>query len=261
LILAVQSDEKKIISKLCAIPTIQVNDKNLKGETALLWAADTGNLEVVKALIAANAKVDQAMNGTTPLCMAAYNGHLDIVNALIKANAKVDQVTNIGAIPLFVAAYRGHLEIVNVLLLAKADVKVMFYGKTPLDIAREKGCQPIVDLLTEFNQFENVVNELKKAIHPYQENQNIKNSIDSINLIIENAYLVFSEKKKSNTAIQYLKDNCREVIAFSDVEFSKILINPSLSFFTKKSLKTELELIVGKVGNEPAQKSDSVLKK
>ncbi|HLB57303.1 MAG TPA: hypothetical protein VJL60_00650, partial [Gammaproteobacteria bacterium] len=131
-----------------------------------------------------------------------------------------------------------------------------FYRCTALDIAKKNGHQAVVNLLMEFNQFENIIKKLKKTIHPYQENQNIKNSIDSINLIIENAYLVFSEKKKSNTAIQYLKDNCREVIASSDAEFSKILIYPTLSFFTKRSLKEELEWIVGKVENKPVQKNE-----
>ena len=51
-------------------------------------AAGGGHHEVVTALIAAGASVDQAReDGDTPLCEAAYNGHVEVVRLLVRAGA------------------------------------------------------------------------------------------------------------------------------------------------------------------------------
>ena len=68
-----------------------------------------GKLEVVKALIKAKAKVNQAAeNGCTPLLIASEQGKLEVVKALIKAKAKVNQATEDGATPLYIASQNAH---------------------------------------------------------------------------------------------------------------------------------------------------------
>jgi ankyrin repeat protein len=49
-------------------------------------------LEVVKALLAAQADVNKADNGgQTPLYRASFNGHLEVVKALLAAQADVNK--------------------------------------------------------------------------------------------------------------------------------------------------------------------------
>ena len=67
-----------------------------------------GNLEVVKVLIEAKAKVNQAKeNGATPLFIASQKGKLEVVKVLIEAKAKVNQARGDGATPLYTASQQG----------------------------------------------------------------------------------------------------------------------------------------------------------
>jgi ankyrin repeat protein len=54
--------------------------------------------------------------------MASQNGHLEVVKALVGANAEVDAKADNGATALIVASQLGRLEVVQALLAAKADV-------------------------------------------------------------------------------------------------------------------------------------------
>ena len=68
---------------------------NAEGDTALIAAAASGNLDIVNALIAAGADVNarhggyRDSNNYTAVMRAASGGHDAIVEALLKAGAKV----------------------------------------------------------------------------------------------------------------------------------------------------------------------------
>jgi ankyrin repeat protein len=128
-----------------------VNQKNQYGKTPLLLAAKKGHLEIVNALLARGADVNQANGyGDTPLLLAAQNGRLAIVEALVTRGAKVNQATLRGGTPLLLAAQNGHLEIVNALLARGADVnQANGYGDTPLLLAAQNGPLKIVEALLE----------------------------------------------------------------------------------------------------------------
>jgi ankyrin repeat protein len=68
-----------------------VNQKNNKGMTPLHYAAREGRLDMVKALINANVKIDEVnQRGQTALHLAAKNGRTEVVKLLLGADAKVD---------------------------------------------------------------------------------------------------------------------------------------------------------------------------
>ena len=46
------------------------------------------------------------------------HGHLDVVHALVAAGASVDQAKENGATPLFISAQEGHLDVVHALVAA-----------------------------------------------------------------------------------------------------------------------------------------------
>jgi ankyrin repeat protein len=61
------------------------------GQTPLTWAAQQGNVELTRQLIAAKAKVDEAGKGQpTPLSWAALNKHAEVVRLLVEAGADVN---------------------------------------------------------------------------------------------------------------------------------------------------------------------------
>ena len=73
------------------------------GLTPLLFAAREGNMETVKALLAAGAPIGQESAGdhTSPMLMAAINGHFDIATLLLQRGASPNQMSDAGATPLY----------------------------------------------------------------------------------------------------------------------------------------------------------------
>lgn len=115
---------------------------HMGGLTSLLLAVREGHQDVVKALIAAGADINQVSDGdhTSPLLMAAINGQYDVAMQLITAGANPNIASDAGAAPLYAVlnkewapstrtpqpAYQlqqkaTYLEVVQALLNAKAD--------------------------------------------------------------------------------------------------------------------------------------------
>jgi len=60
-----------------------------QGETALYWAATSGNLATVRFLIKLGSDIDaRAKNGLTPLGVALKHNHPEVVRLLKKHGAK-----------------------------------------------------------------------------------------------------------------------------------------------------------------------------
>jgi uncharacterized protein len=102
-----------------------VNAPQGDGTTALHWAASQGNVDEIKLLLGAGAKVDAGTrNGSyTPLHFAAREGRTAAIKALIRVGANVNATTTTGgATPLHFAAGEGDPDAVAALLDAKANV-------------------------------------------------------------------------------------------------------------------------------------------
>ena len=110
------------------------------GMTALHWAADHGDAELVEMLVYAGANVAAVtrIGQYTPLHLASKAGHAAVVTALLKAGAAVDaKSTTTGVTPLHLAAASGNTEAVEALIDGGADVnaKESEWGQTPLIFA------------------------------------------------------------------------------------------------------------------------------
>ena len=94
------------------------------GETALMTAARTGRVEVVRALIARGADVHatEGRRGQTALMWAAAEGHVETVEALIDAGADFQTPLDSGFTPLLFAVREGKIGVVRALLKAGANV-------------------------------------------------------------------------------------------------------------------------------------------
>ena len=117
----------------------------LKNHTPLAIASHTGHLDVIAALLAAGADVNDGLKswGMTPLHHASFRGHLDVVVALLAAGADVNIIDSYerNRTPLHDAIWGGHLDVVVALLAAGADVNAI--STQGLSSSRERNRTPL----------------------------------------------------------------------------------------------------------------------
>ena len=104
----------------------KVDDQDILGETALMWAARNGHTETVKLLVEiGDANVNHVSNyGMTALMLAAEKGHIETVKKLIEKGAVVNIENNDGNTALMLAAANGHIETVKKLIEKGANVNI-----------------------------------------------------------------------------------------------------------------------------------------
>jgi uncharacterized protein len=124
------------------------------GMTAIHWAAERGDPDMVDALIYAGANLSAVtrIGQYTPLHIAARTAHPRVVKALINAKADVNARTvPSGATPLHLAATAGNVDVITALLDAKAEVNATEpeWNQTPLIFAAAAGRTDAVKVLLQ----------------------------------------------------------------------------------------------------------------
>ena len=112
------------------IRTFDVNEQDSQGNSPLLLACRSGNLEIAEILVVAGADVSAAdYRGDTPLLAAVGAGKFELAEMLVsKANADVNVINGDGASALHLAIASDNarsLEMFETLLKAGADVNVV----------------------------------------------------------------------------------------------------------------------------------------
>jgi len=117
--------------------------------SGLNYCAKAGDVEGMKAALAAGASVDQRDDrGDTALIAAAYSGKALAVEFLCERGADVNAQNPYGATALIYAAYYGHFESAKVLLEHNADRSLRDkYGNTALDYAEYYKFTALISLL------------------------------------------------------------------------------------------------------------------
>lgn len=108
-------------------------------------------LQVAQLLLAAQADANSAdAGGNTPLMEATRTGDVELVTMLLAAGARVNARNRAGNAPMLHAAQFGLHEIATELLMARADLSLRdSEGRGPLDLAREGGHHKLVELLEQ----------------------------------------------------------------------------------------------------------------
>ncbi|KAG5208767.1 cyclin-dependent kinase 4 inhibitor D [Ovis aries] len=120
---------------------------NRFGKTALqvmMFGSPTIALELLKQGASPNV---QDASGTTPAHDAARTGFLDTLKVLVEHGADVNAPDGTGALPIHLAVREGHTPVVS-FLAAESDLHHRdARGLTPLELARGRGAQELMDIL------------------------------------------------------------------------------------------------------------------
>jgi hypothetical protein len=99
------------------IRTYGVNEENSQGNSPLLLACRSGNLEIAEMLLVAGAGVSAANNrGDTPLLAAVGAGKLELAEMLVRKGANVEAVRKDGADFVSLAIVSQQTELLNLAL-------------------------------------------------------------------------------------------------------------------------------------------------
>jgi hypothetical protein len=131
---------------------VSVNAQDSNGQTALMEAIDSENINIVQLLLAEPAKTNVNLcnkNGSSALILAASYGQPYVVHILLdQPDINIDLQDNEGWTALMCAANIGSKIIVQKLLAAYAKVDLVNRdNKDALQIASEAGQKEIVEIL------------------------------------------------------------------------------------------------------------------
>ena len=145
LLLAAKHDHADIAQLLIAARA-QLDVLDQDGMTPLMHSITQGNLGLTKSLINAKANPRWGTSKKKPLTAAAVNGNVDAIRLLIDAQAKVDcgEPT-----PLRLAVKGGFEDVVRLLLDAKARPDAAGLESPPIHYAIERGDEQIVKMLLD----------------------------------------------------------------------------------------------------------------
>ncbi|MBX3708541.1 MAG: ankyrin repeat domain-containing protein [Gammaproteobacteria bacterium] len=137
----------------------------------LLTATEKNMIPCVNKLLKCNIDVNIGDNGRTALLIAAENGQLEVIKALLEdEHINVNLTTNENKTPLYIAAEFGHLDVIRMLL---ADKRVNVNevatedNQTALFIAAQEGHHEVVKALLEDERIHvNITSVLSKQLKP-----------------------------------------------------------------------------------------------
>ena len=128
-----------------------VNTRNEVNYTALLYAAETDQRDIVLTLLDHGAHTDVSIcnrYGETILLLMARQGHGDIVTRLVQQGDDIHHTNRIGDTALYLAVSNGHAPTVSCLLNLGAQVNTANVGGwTPLMMAAARGDIDVMELL------------------------------------------------------------------------------------------------------------------
>ena len=139
--------QESTVADLCLSSMVLEPDHvDHEGWTPLMWDAQDGRDQCVRALLQAKASVDAwDIMGWTALMLASQEGHESCVRSLIDANANFDMEAEDpdeggGWTALLAACSQNHSNCLKLLLTAGADMNHMSQsGRTPLMVSCERG--------------------------------------------------------------------------------------------------------------------------
>lgn len=121
LVFAAERGEIKVVRELLA-QGARINWRDHRGRNALLAATQRNQLEVARVLIQEGADVNaKDLIQDTPFLLAGAEGRVEFLKLMVPAGANLKDINRFGGTALIPAAHRGHVEAVRYLLTTKID--------------------------------------------------------------------------------------------------------------------------------------------
>ena len=134
--MAVDQQNKNIVSLLTEHDEIDVNIPDKTGWTPLLLAASKGNIDIATLLLDADADIDykDPNTGWTALHIALYRKDIALASWLIEQGADLNIPDNEGLLPLQIAAYIGDIDLILLMIKYGAiDTQVFQIMRAPTE--------------------------------------------------------------------------------------------------------------------------------
>jgi ankyrin repeat protein len=178
---------------------LQTND----GVTALMLAANGGNLKGIDFLLVNGANIDlKDKIGDTALMISLYNSKVDVSKLLIEKGANCNIQNNVGESALMISISKNCHEISKLIIEKNANINLYTNaGKTALMYAAEKGNFELVDLLIKNGatlDYQNDDGDTALTI------ASKNNYLNVVNILIENKANVDITNKQSKRASTWL---------------------------------------------------------
>ena len=132
---AIKSTQRAAAVDMIAKKSADVNAAEADGSTALLWAANLNDADLVSRLLKAGANPNvRNQLGSTPLAEAAFNSNTEMIQALLAAGADPNASGPDGQTPLMIVAKTSNVAAAKLLLDkgANPNVKEAQREQTPL---------------------------------------------------------------------------------------------------------------------------------
>ena len=149
IVLAARSGDAAAMKAALAAGGGTEQQERMSQRTALHFAAESGNMDVVRMLLESKANPNaQDRTGKTPVTIAAERGKADVLKALLAAGGDANARDQVKGSPVLWASGLGTPETVQILLDAKADPNIQdVNGMTPLMWAAGVGRPETVTIL------------------------------------------------------------------------------------------------------------------
>ncbi|KAK7420625.1 hypothetical protein QQZ08_010317 [Neonectria magnoliae] len=148
--LAALNGHVEVLAKMIQRSQIFIDVQDEEGGTALGWAAEEGQVEVVKLLLDKGADINaQGGHYGNALQGASSRGQVEVAKLLLEKGADVNLPDELGRTPLFFAARYGRTDMVRVLIANHHTDHTAkdWYGATSLCAAVRNGHAEVAELL------------------------------------------------------------------------------------------------------------------
>jgi len=139
------NEHLEVVKLLINDSRVKVNEPSYDGETPFYIVCGLGKIDIVKLLLK-NEKVDVnkvCIRDHTPFFVACQDGWIEVVKILLNdKRIDINKANKFGRTPFWIGCARGYIEVVKYILVSGRDVNLNVKdndGKTPMDVAREKG--------------------------------------------------------------------------------------------------------------------------
>jgi len=159
------------IVELLVPKTKNINMKNMKGETALTFATESNEPNIVHVLLEAKADANvqiELENNLTPLMIASRDNFIDVFNFLLPKVTKpnINALTKDGKTALMLASEEGNDKIVRLLINNNAKIDLKSHdGKTALQFAINNNHDKVIKLFKRYDDKLKSLNVAPAILH------------------------------------------------------------------------------------------------